>query len=1172
MHDLLFYYWTWPAAASFQRYLPNATRIHARTSRAFLALYQDRKDVRFVAAVGDNLEHVIREGSSMLEHMNQDGMLRAFYEEIALCAGPTPRWLARIVAQISSRYPGINILEVGAGTGATTSAILGAIGDTYSSYTFTDVSSGFFMAAEERSGKHASRMMFKTFNMEKGLEDQGYTKGSYDVVVAVNMIHVSVDIEAALANIRRLLRPGGFLIVGELTSTDLLFTGMTWDSALKNTGFAGIDCVTPDISASLPLSVFVSQAIDVQITMLRNPLATEKHPEGLNTDSLAIIGGATHSVYKLSREVNEVLSYRFRNKWFFTNIEEFASSDMVKAANATEITVLSLNDLDEPYLENLTEGPINTVETEYSTLTAQTYDLDPSTGIENNTALDLAQMLLRQLTLRSWGRDDALMWTMEPQVFVSGGKQLITRLVPDTQKNDRYNSRRRDVFRTINPAEDTLELVGNGPDQARALELHKVSPLAHSQTPATQYRTVRIIYSLLQSIAVGVTGYHRLCVGVDVETSDVILALSSSSRSPASIPVQCCITLSEAPTASMLASVAANLIADQILSLSPEGATLLINEADSAVKSVLRTKVKAKSIKAVFTTAEREKGEKGKSIFLQPHSPRHVFRSLVPSSTAVFVHFSRGSQSDAVRDALSNYLPPACLKISEDALLNHEVKPFSKSNLVQARALEKAWDSARASCSPAVETIALEEVSDHTAVGEPLAILDWTANDAVTAKVQPVDSGILFRADRAYLFAKGYPEFVEDMERQYGAVIKTVALDITSRESLRSVYDTITATLPDVGGVVHGAMILDDEIFTNMSYDQFDRVAKPKVLGVQLLNELFYDNVSLEFFICCSSISSIIGWSGQSNYVAANDYMSSMMCNRRKRGVAGSSISIPAVLGIGYAAHSDAFDFDYIESIGYINIGEEDLHILFAEAVISGRPGQSPDVKAQVAMGVNYVPADLNVRKAHKRDVRFGHFVLREDGNGEAEAHGGKAGVCVKVQLQSAKSDDEAYAIGRDAFLSHLKRLLRTSEEEKVSDSLTLMEQGVDSLVAVDIRLWFLKELQVDVPTLKILGGGTIADLVGTALDKMPGSKKEESVLAAKEIDDAEVETPELSTSSSPDSAGSPFLSLSQSQFSRHSSEPDLDLTSFPTVNDLEKIAVSIAVAEAKISDVPLAS
>lgn len=45
---------------------------------------------------------------------------------------------------------------------------------------------------------------------------------------------------------------------------------------------------------------------------------------------------------------------------------------------------------------------------------------------------------------------------------------------------------------------------------------------------------------------------------------------------------------------------------------------------------------------------------------------------------------------------------------------------------------------------------------------------------------------------------------------------------------------------------------------------------------------------------------------------------------------------------------------------------------------------------------------------------------------------------------------------------------------------------GVDSLVAVEMRSWFLKELGVDVPVMKILGGASIASLVDDVLHKLP--------------------------------------------------------------------------------------
>ena len=1170
-----------------------------------LAPYEERKDVKFVEVVGDNLVPVIRASTSMLEHMNQDGLLRAFYEENAICSGPTGRWLARLVSQISHRFPNLNIFEVGAGTGASTSAILREIGDTYTSYTFTDISSGFFMAAEERFANGAGRMAFKTFNMEKEPSGQGFIEGVYDVVVAVNVLHVSGDMKASLSNVRRLLKPGGFLVVGELTSTNLLFSGMTvgtlpgwwigadtgrpwgpllnlrqWDSILKKAGFAGIDTVTPDISVSLPMNVFVAQAVNDQVTLLRNPLGINERPAGVRNDGLAIIGGTTLPVYNLGQEIAQVLSHRFQNKQFFDTLEDFATSDMARSQSADgPVTVLSLVDLDRPCLEELTvakfaalktlwaiagtvvwvtcgsrkenpfscmmKGIINTVKTEHPNLSVQMYDLDstvsPGSGIQQNTATDLAVTLLREHILHEWGADITLLWTSEPEIFVSGGKQLITRLLPDPDKNERYNSQRRDVFTIVDPAHETLELAGVGQGKERSLELRKVSPLKLPVPPAAQYRTVRITYSLLQSLAIGGVGFLRLCMGIDEVNGETVLALMDSSESPSRVSVHCCIHLPEGAAASTLISVATSLIAENVLSLTPPGSTLLVNEPSLALQAALRSKATGKNVNTVFTTAEFRENENkdDTSVFLHPNFPQDLVQATIPSSVAVFVHFSHNAASDAVKDAIIKCLRPTCLRIGEEAVLSHEVNVSSKPEAAttSAQMLQKALIDCPQVVSHEIKCIHLENAINHTGSGEPLTLVDWTTS-SVTAKVQPIDSGLLFRADKTYLFVgmagelgqslaewmirhgarnvvltsrtpKVNPIFFEDMEKRYGAVVKAMPLDVTSRQSLEKVLNFITATLPCISGIVNGAMVLEDELFANMTLENFNRVTAPKVLGTQLLDQAFHDDTTLDFFIVTSSIASIIGWTGQSNYSAANEWMSSLVCSRRARGVPASTMNIPAVLGVGYAAHADNFDFDYFESLGHINISEEDLHALFAEAVLSGRPGQAPEIQAQVGMGVNFVPGDLEVKVAHKRDVKFSHFVQREEKRAEAQAV--TSSVRVKVQLQIAKSQEEAFAVTRDACLAHLKRLLRITEEESLDDSVGLVDQGVDSLVAVDIRAWFLKELGVDVPTLKILGGGSIADLVKAALRKMP-----ELLSGALPKDDEETRAPQLSAPGKP--------------------------------------------------------
>jgi hybrid polyketide synthase/nonribosomal peptide synthetase ACE1 len=465
----------------------------------------------------------------------------------------------------------------------------------------------------------------------------------------------------------------------------------------------------------------------------------------------------------------------------------------------------------------------------------------------------------------------------------------------------------------------------------------------------------------------------------------------------------------------------------------------------------------------------------------------------------------------------------------------------------------------------ATTSISLKDVVNHKPIREPLGVVDWTDTSDAKVKVQAIDAGTLFRADATYLFvgmagelgqslagwmvSKGAryvvltsrspnvnPLFIEEMASRYGAVVQALSLDVTSRESLWSTHATIVATMPPIAGVINGAMILDDELFSNMSYEQFARVAKPKVLGTELLDELFYDDISLDFFIVASSIASIIGWSGQSNYSAANEFITSLVNQRQRRGVCGSAMNIPAVLGIGYAAHSTTFDFDYFQSLGYINISEHDLHILFAETVLAGRRGQIPGAKAQVAMGVDYITPDLVTNVAHRRDIKFAHFI--KDKASETVVKTSSGSVSVKAQLQQALTPAERYVVITNAFLAHLRRMLRIPSEKPLQDSITLVELGVDSLVAVDIRAWFLKELDADIPTLKILGGGSVADMVNIVFEKLASIGTDTMDKSPKSLTPVNGSTTSASSQLSPPTFGTPRLLDDISDNGSASTEP----------------------------------
>lgn len=108
------------------------------------------------------------------------------------------------------------------------------------------------------------------------------------------------------------------------------------------------------------------------------------------------------------------------------------------------------------------------------------------------------------------------------------------------------------------------------------------------------------------------------------------------------------------------------------------------------------------------------------------------------------------------------------------------------------------------------------------------------------------------------------------------------------------------------------------------------------------------------------------------------------------------------------------------------------------------------------------------------------------------------------------------------------------TEEEELSDKVSLVEQGVDSLMAVDVRSWFLKELEVDIPVLKILGGSSISDVVAEAIEQVPASvvdldalpesaTQTEPAQPKKEVDDAPASwEPRQGSGSSSDKASTP--------------------------------------------------
>ncbi|MEU8367268.1 SDR family NAD(P)-dependent oxidoreductase [Micromonospora tulbaghiae] len=126
------------------------------------------------------------------------------------------RLVAAEAAAVLDRTDGPGrVLEIGAGTGAGSAFVLDACPGVR--YDFTDLSTAFLREAEDRFGGRHPGLRFGVLDIEREPDEQGFAAGSYDVVLATNVLHATADVVRSLRHARSLLRPGGVLLLNEVT-------------------------------------------------------------------------------------------------------------------------------------------------------------------------------------------------------------------------------------------------------------------------------------------------------------------------------------------------------------------------------------------------------------------------------------------------------------------------------------------------------------------------------------------------------------------------------------------------------------------------------------------------------------------------------------------------------------------------------------------------------------------------------------------------------------------------------------------------------------------------------------------------------------------------------------------------------------------------------------------
>lgn len=163
----------------------------------------------------DNIVAIFNCNVEPLEILMQDDSLTHLYD----CLNSSDR--GEMIRLLAHAKPNLRILEIGAGTGGTTNTFLQHLkspiedDQSFSLYTYTDISAGFFTTAQERFHNYKD-IEFQVLDISENPLAQGFEPESYDLIIAANVLHATPCLQDTLRNVRKLMRPDGHLYLEEL--------------------------------------------------------------------------------------------------------------------------------------------------------------------------------------------------------------------------------------------------------------------------------------------------------------------------------------------------------------------------------------------------------------------------------------------------------------------------------------------------------------------------------------------------------------------------------------------------------------------------------------------------------------------------------------------------------------------------------------------------------------------------------------------------------------------------------------------------------------------------------------------------------------------------------------------------------------------------------------------
>ncbi|OBT45611.1 Type I Iterative Polyketide synthase (PKS) [Pseudogymnoascus sp. WSF 3629] len=1024
-------------------------------------------DGQLLCRVGGSLARILRSEIQPLALMLEDDLLHEFYGK-AIGADRYSIQVASYVDKLAHKRPNMSILEIGAGTGGGTLPVLQTLGGysgksaRFTHYDFTDISSGFFEKAQEKFGDWGGLISFKKLNIECDPVTQGFENGKYDLVIAANVLHATRNMDNTMKNVRKLLKPNGKIILLEIThvllrasvvfgtlpgwwlgTEDSRKMGPTlsedsWETLLQRQGFTGLDICLWDYPSEEDhlTSLMVSTATDGHEP--RYPAAVIVHdgsPVGVSLDalraSLESLTGKHITVSSLENaqvdgKICIFLSELHTPLLRHPQPDQF---DYIKGILSTARGVLWLSRggtvLCETPAVSLITGLARALRCESQASKFVTLDLDAQRQLDEQGA---AQIILD--VFRSAFDLNAEEQSCDVEFADRNGAILVPRVLEDIFMNKSVMAATRQPSAEIQPFQQPnrflrLEIEKPGLlDTLRFVDNPTMAPPLPDDEVEIEIRACGLNFHDI-TISMGQTTEEPLgceCSGVLTRIGKNVAGFIEGDR--------VCAWAGGAFSNSLrTAGVVVQRIPDDMTF--EEAASIPVAYCTAYI-SLYGTACLQKGESVLIHSAAGGVGQA--AIALSRLIGAEIFVTVGTANKKKFLMEQYGIPGDHIFSSRDTSFAAGIMRMTHSRGVNVIL------NSLAGEALRQTW-----------HCVAM--FGRFVEIGKR----DMIANSRL--EMAPFMRHVTFASiDLEAIFyhrmshgAKTLSEIMNMFRRQ--ALNPITPITVFSMSEIEAAFRLIDASYLLVGGLgglgraiarwmmQHGAKNiiflsrsgLDkegarqiDTLYEKMGVEDYERVLHPKVQGSWNLHEQLSKS-ELDFFVMLASAVSVSGNPGQSNYAAASSFQDALSHYRAAQGLPAVTLDLGVIVGAGFVSENEGARTS-LKRQGYADIHVEELMAILQSAIT--RSG------GEIITGL-YTREIL--------DSKLG---------------------------QTAPTGDIPFWF-RDPKFSHLL------PRDDINSDRPIAAYGVDSLVAVELRNWMLREMKADVPLFEILGNASLLVLSG---------------------------------------------------------------------------------------------